>query len=46
MNPQACCVLIPSLSPDHRLEEYADAVYEPVMRDYCFSTFREQFPDW
>ena len=29
-----------------KLEEYADAVYEPVMRDYCFSTFREQFPDW
>lgn len=29
-----------------KLEEYADAVYEPVMQKYCFSTFRETFPDW
>ena len=29
-----------------KLEEYAEAVYEPVMKKYCFSTFREQFPDW
>lgn len=29
-----------------KLEKYADAVYEPVMRKYCFSTFQEQFPDW
>ena len=26
MKAEACCVLIPSLSPDHRLEEYADAL--------------------
>ena len=29
-----------------KLEEYADAVYEPVMRKYCFSSFRDRFPDW
>ncbi len=29
-----------------KLEEYAEAVYEPVMQKYCFSTFPEQFPDW
>lgn len=29
-----------------KLEEYADAVYETVMRKYCFGTFRDRFPDW
>ena len=29
-----------------KLEEYADAVYDTVMRKYCFGTFRETFPDW
>jgi len=29
-----------------KLEEYAEQVYEPVMQKYCFSTFREQFPQW
>ena len=29
-----------------KLEEYAEAVYEPVMKKYFHSTFREQFPDW
>ncbi|MBQ8135877.1 MAG: bifunctional glycosyltransferase family 2/GtrA family protein [Clostridia bacterium] len=28
MKSEACCVLIPSLSPDHRLEEYADELVE------------------
>ena len=29
-----------------KLEAYAEAVYEPVMRKYCFGTFRDRFPDW
>lgn len=29
-----------------KLEEYADAVYDTVMRKYCFGTFRERFPEW
>ena len=29
-----------------KLEEYADSVYETVMKKYCYSTFQEQFPDW
>ena len=29
-----------------KLEEYAESVYETVMEKYCFSTFREQYPDW
>ena len=29
-----------------KLEAYAEAVYDTVMEKYCFSTFRERFPDW
>ena len=29
-----------------KLEEYADAVYDTVMRKYFHQTFKEQFPDW
>ncbi|MBR6186471.1 MAG: sn-glycerol-1-phosphate dehydrogenase [Clostridia bacterium] len=32
---------------DHgKLEEYADQVYDTVMRKYCFGTFKAQFPAW
>ena len=29
-----------------KLEAYAEAVYDTVMKKYCFGTFRERFPDW
>ncbi len=29
-----------------KLEEYAGAVYDTVMKKHCFGTFRERFPDW
>lgn len=28
------------------LEEYAEAVYDVVMKKYYFNTFRERFPEW
>lgn len=29
-----------------KLEEYAEAAYEAVMRKHFFGTFKERFPDW
>ncbi len=29
-----------------KLEDYAEGVYETVMKKYCYCTFQERFPDW